>query len=295
MGPDPPACAWTEHPLCGWGLCDSTQFLLCFFLGVATHNMSFVRSPTFSPSVFSASQTPPAQCLTLPSIGIAPPLHTTALFLLPRAHFPVFTYSEPHLPALCALSPLSSPLQPLDELFILTASHPASTQTLHLFIPPYSPPRSTPQLRTPLERTHFSLLPKGTPRHPPGGRPVRGPGAPPGPAGPAPSRLAESGGRNWAGGGAGRSQAGAAVAGSERGAQLGQRLVALGLQGLGREGRRGVGSRPGPTMSAKKRGRTRPGARKLRGWPRGVWAGLGGSGARASPERGGGLRRIPSR
>lgn len=229
-------------------------------------------------------------------------LHSTptALLLLPRPHFPVFTYSEPHLPALYALSPLSAVLCS-HSMSSLSSLHPIQPplRLFILFIPPYSPPRSTPKLRTPLERTHFthfSVLPKGTPRHPSRRPASPRPRRPPGPAGPAPSRLAESGGRNWAGGGAGRSRSRSRSRWERARSPARSAPSGPGPAGTqGREGRRGVGSRPGPTMSAKKRGRTRPGARKLRGWPRGVWAGLGGPGARASPERGGGLRRIPSR
>lgn len=236
------ACAWTEHPLCGWGLCDSTQFLLCFFLGVATHNISFVPSPTFSPSLFSASQTPPAQCLTLPSIGIAPPLHTHSPSSTPSAPLSSLHILRTSPPSpLCAQPSLRSPLQPLDELFILTASNPASTQTLHSVYPSLFTAALNSQTPNPTREGPLQSPPQGNPQAP---LPEAGQSEAPGPplvqpVPPHPGWLSQAAGtgRGAAPGGA---EAGAAVAGSERGAQLGQRLVALGLQGH-RGGRAGGG------------------------------------------------------
>lgn len=146
-----------------------------------------------------------------------------------------------------------------------------------LFIPPYSPPHSTPD---PSREDPCQSSPQGEPSvTPPKGRAGRGPGAPlvrPVPPHPGGLSQAAGTGRGAAPGGA---EAGATVSRSERGAQPGRHRVALGRRGL-RGQARGVGGCPGPTMSAKKKGRTRPGAAKTPGLaPEGAGRILGARGA----------------
>lgn len=184
------------------GLC--TQFLLCFLLGT-TDNMSLVQSHTFSLFLFPASQTPHAQCLTLPSIGTGHPLgtHSPSFYFLS----PTFQSAYSELPALCVLSLLSHP-QPLYEPVTLTASNPASTQALHSVYPSFITtvlnslyPNSGSHQRRPISVSS----PKGTSSTPPRSRSVGGPGAPPpprrGPVGPAhPGGLSQAAGTGRGGG-----------------------------------------------------------------------------------------------
>lgn len=146
-----------------------------------------------------------------------------------------------------------------------------------LFIFPYSPLHSTPD---PSQEDPRQSSPHGatsvTPRR---GRAGRGPGAPlvrrvP----PHPGGLSQEAGtgRGAAPGGA---EAGATVARSERGAQPGRHRVALGRRAHGVK-LGGWGGCPRPTMSAKKKGRTRPGAEKAPGLaPEGAGRILGARGA----------------
>lgn len=151
---------------------------------------------------------------------------------------------------------------------MLTAPNSAPHGVLTLFIPPYSPPPSTPFTHTPdpAEKTPVSPLPVGNlqsplPRGWEGGQ---GPGAPvvrrvpPHPGG---LSQAAGTGRGAAPGGA---EAGARVAGSERGAQPGRHRVALGRRGHGGQARSLEGC-PGLTMNSKKRGRTWSGAAEAPG------------------------------
>lgn len=164
---------------------------------------------------------------------------------------------------------------------MLTAPSSAPPQCPHS-IPPHSPLRSTPftHIPDPAEKTPLN---EGTPSHP--SQRLGGPRprcCPPSPARPAPSRRAESGGRNWAGGGAGRS-----LSPSQSRWEQAQSPAGPAPSGPGPAWTRGVGKKgswpggcPGLTMSAKKRGRTRPGAAKAPGLvSRGAGRFLGGWGS----------------
>lgn len=128
--------------------------------------------------------------------------------------------------------------------------------------PPHPLQRSTP---SPITRTPGREDPRLPPiwGHPSQRRRIQPRRPPVGLVPPRPSRRAESGGRNWAGGGAGRSwsRAGARVAARERAgpARPHRHRGVSGLVGGRRPlGWGGVGRSTGRTMNAKKKGRTLP-------------------------------------
>lgn len=187
-------------------------------------------------------------------------------------------------------TPLSAPLNS-HYVSPLCQRHPIQPplRVLILFIPPYSPPSSTPFTHTsdPSREDLRQSPPRGeTPVTPPRNRAGQGLGAPlvrPVPPHPGGLSQAAGTGRGAAPGGA---AARARVAGSERGAQLGQHRVALDWRRHWEGQAHGVGDSSGPTMSAKKRGRTPPGAAKATGLtPQSPGRILGATGARFAGAR----------